>query len=74
MDGLALTSECTLEPVEQNLMHNGYIVTLWLTIYLHVVQMVKYFVVQLIFPIAGMMDQLPPIFCHTFETLAIITF
>jgi hypothetical protein len=71
MDGLALQSKCTSEPIKQNSMYRGYYSDTMVNNLL--VPMVKYFFVQSTFLVAGMMDPLWPKFCHIFKVTLAIT-
>ncbi len=57
---------------EVEFMHTYYHVSLWLTIHIHMVWIIKYFFVPLAFPVAGMMDLLQQFLCHTFATRSVI--
>jgi hypothetical protein len=59
MDGLALTSECTSELIEQNAMY--------------MVLMAKFFYAQSIVLVIGMMDLLRQTFCLIFRVILGIT-
>ncbi len=55
MDGVSFLSECTDERIEQNAFFVDTIATQWLITSLHLVQMVRYFLLPLIFLEVGRM-------------------
>ncbi len=73
MDGLALTSECTSEVIEQNAMYNGYHSDTMVNNIIAYGPDGKFFFAQSIFPVVGMMDLLWQIFCHIFGIILGIT-
>ncbi len=73
MDGLALTSECTSELIEQNAMYNGYHSDMMVNNIIAYGPNGKFFFAQSIFPVVGMTDLLRQTFCFIFRKISGIT-